>query len=520
MNPPHFFISFSSRDIPAVREIMAALDYQGFTFWDYSNDVQQIETGTQIDQRLFTEIDKCDYLLMVVSRNSVDPSIGRFTIRELEYALGKGMHREGKILPVLLTDHTPEIFSGPFRELENDKHEEFVTGQVDSLINLIISICYHTNTDFKPYIRAHPRLPFRELFTEEVLEIGKALKNNYYVELMRIISEFSGYYQKGNYQTAYLLITHFISFCSWRIPEYAPVYPYIAKAVCEQDLCLDALAENSYRKALEQSPNNPDALGGVGVVCMQTGRYEEAAEYSLRASQNSKEKQVVNERLNQLVAKSLTSQVLSSDESAFILDFDISGYTEPETNRILSLKAIFCHRMKRYHEADRFFKETGINNLPDPVSAIYYFLNRSALNDPFAELKSLLQFFITSDRYLGFRNRFYIYLAELFYNKGELDKFRNVFETHLLTAERKTRETALRYIRLLKNIGIRNDVERAKRECERYIEQYMKLLPENRSDYYYDGFARFLLGQMEQAQYDYERSGKFDVFYSEVEEPF
>lgn len=519
MKPVRFFISFSSRDIHSAREIIAAVKYQGFEIWDYSDDLQQIEAGTQIADRLFTEIVRCDYFLAVISRNSVDPAIGRFTIRELEHALEKGMNTAGTIIPVILPGIQPDQFTGPFRELKTVKYEVFNPGEVDSLVSLVIAICFRARKEFLPYITAHPRLPFRELFTEEALSIGKQLKNTYYTELMRIISEFSGHFRQGNYPVAYLLITHFISYCRYRVPEYKLVYPFIVQAVCEMELQRADDAAESFLRALQNEPSNPDALGGMGIICLQTGRYSEAADYSSRASENSEGKQVINERLNHLFAKSFASPPLTDQETAFILNFDTEGYEEYEKNRILSCKAIFCYTRKKFPEAERFFDEIGMEKLPDAVAAIYWYLNRYELSYPPSELRRTLQFFLHSERFRSGRKHFRIYLAELHYRLGELAAFREEYQERLLAENPDDRETTIRYIRMLKNTGDRRDLELAGKECERYADRFSKSLPGSSSDFYYDGFARFLLGQLERAHYDYERSGRWDVFYGDVEKP-
>ena len=41
--------------------------------------------------------------------------------------------------------------------------------------------------------------------------------------------------------------------------------------------------------------------------------------------------------------------------------------------------------------------------------------------------------------------------------------------------------------------------------------------PETFEDYYWNGFANYLIGNIERANYDFDRSQNYDLYYSEVE---
>jgi hypothetical protein len=89
------FISFSSKDIPVVREIMGGLQFQNFEFWDYSDELQQISLLEEIKPRLIEEIEKCDYFIALVSKNSTDKKKGSFPHFEVDYAVNtKKLHLE------------------------------------------------------------------------------------------------------------------------------------------------------------------------------------------------------------------------------------------------------------------------------------------------------------------------------------------------------------------------------------------------------------------------------------------
>ena len=83
-----------------------------------------------------------------------------------------------------------------------------------------------------------------------------------------------------------------------------------------------------------------------------------------------------------------------------------------------------------------------------------------------------------------------------------------------LDLEAKTRQCVVRYARILRKLG---DEKRMRIECSKMLNG-MFPNPQTCEDFYYDGFAHFLLGNSERAHYDYERSRRFGSHYSQLEE--
>ena len=169
MPHPKVFISFSSKDLGYVREIMSAFRSQNIDFWDYSDMIHEIERGTSIPDRLRAEIDACDYFLPLISSNSVDPDVGRYTYAEVEHALRTGMAGNGKIIPIVLSAIRPGKLLGPYAALEDICREEMDPDNVRSFLHSIARICHSLGVVYTPVIEAHPRLPFWKLFREEVV---------------------------------------------------------------------------------------------------------------------------------------------------------------------------------------------------------------------------------------------------------------------------------------------------------------------------------------------------------------
>ena len=229
MSENKIFISFSSKDLPYVREIMSGLASQEINFWDYSNEIQEIEAGEAITERLKKEIDECDYFIAVISLNSTDSQIGKFTRFELEYAVERNCPEENKIIPVVIRTKEGDIpeYKGIYKSLKNIKYEEFELKNVKSYVKMLKGICNQSGHIYIPRIEAHHRLPFWKFFRDEVVELAHSN-----AELMSILGEFNEYFKKGNIEKAYFLISFFIDYFKYKLQDKEIFYPYIVKAVC------------------------------------------------------------------------------------------------------------------------------------------------------------------------------------------------------------------------------------------------------------------------------------------------
>ena len=296
------FISFSSQDRPSVRELMAGFKSQNIDFWDYSNDIDEIKSGEVILERLTKEINSIDFFVAIISNSSTDPEIGKFTRLEVQYAINQGMLESGKIIPIALQrkgDHLIQ-YIGPYKELESLLHHNFEVQNSESYFGILRAITNRLQISYIPIIEEHPRMPFWGKFRNEVMALAQS--NTTHVNLMTTLGKFNEYMKTYKYYEAYREISYFIEAAPYQIAGYRPLYPYIVKAVCAQELNYIEEAEKSYNDALLNDPKNPDALGGLGIIGMYYGNYDRAADWFEAASKNSDPDQARMERINKVVA--------------------------------------------------------------------------------------------------------------------------------------------------------------------------------------------------------------------------
>jgi hypothetical protein len=277
MTIPELFISFSSKDVSYVRELMAALHLQGCLFWDYSSQIEAIEAGADIPQTLFEHIDACNFFIILVSNNSIDPQIGRFTTLEAAYAQKIGK----KIIPITLKENRPSVWPEPFAQLKDIRHIELEVDDDRAFIACIIKLCQAVGKPFDPFAEAHERLPFWRFFREEVRQLEHS--NADHVRLTEILGRFNRRFRHSDWSESLFLIAFFMDSCRYLAPDYRPYYPWIVKAVCQRELGLLDEAEASYRRAGEVRPADENVYGGLAGVCFQRGDLKQAIVYARRA---------------------------------------------------------------------------------------------------------------------------------------------------------------------------------------------------------------------------------------------
>jgi hypothetical protein len=559
-NAIRFFISFSSRDIPIVREIMAGIASQNINFWDYSDELQQINLTEEIKTRLMVEIDKCDYFVSIVSESSTSEKLGHFTRFEVDYALGKKkMHLAGRVIVIELEGVNKFHYTGPYEPLTDYLHHDFIWNQykyqsILSYVKLVRSICQVIGIQYFPQISPHPRLPFWEEFRDEVIRFTHS--NYSHVNLIGALGEFNEFFKNGEYVNALNAVNYFITSCKYLIPGYDLVFPWIVKAVTQQELNLHTQAALSYQEALKTDKNNPTALGGVGMAHLLTGSYNEAAGYFNDAYKNSTGIQQINERLNFIMAKASAGKRLDTDEKEFVRDLNIEETHQLEIEK-MDIKELLPAKddkssttiserkeliQKRYDEQRGFILFAKALSYFVDAEALRLKISAAEYNSIMVNAYNILKFEVPENKlnkadkifylymsanYLGYNNperiltdaierskndknldtrKLYGYLAEHYTSISDYRRSIEIYDKWIVNNNPDKREL-LHYAFNLKNNGNSKYIA----ICKDVLNQ----LPEIRKDYYWAGFANYLLGREEIAKYEYERSGSFDIYYDQ-----
>lgn len=384
-----FFVSFSSRDLKYVREIMAALKGQNIDFWDYSAIAESIEVGTNIDQRLIQQIDICTHMIVVISKNSMNAHIGRFCRFELEYALNKSGKPVPYFIPVIVESQDEKKSQGLIAKILNrlispfanpnqklilkppyDIFEKNFRLELDespeSVVKFTVKICQTIDKVYIPPIDAHANLPFWKLFREEVEELAHTI--HVHVEVMMILGEFNEYYKKAEMQMALKKINFFIDTCYNRVPGYQPFYPLIVKAVCETELKMYDEAMKSYEKAKSIHPKNQNVIGGIGTLYFKTNEYRKAADCFEQIIKTNTNEDVTNARINLVITKQNMKTQITPEEERFLFNVNTDLYPEDLKTNILNAQAVQYMIKENYQELEKHCKAIIDKNLHDTIT--------------------------------------------------------------------------------------------------------------------------------------------------------
>ena len=133
---PRIFLSHSSKDNSFVKNLAVKLRSDGFSVW---YDDWEIHVGDSIVQKINKGISTSDFLIIVLSKNSVN---SKWVREELNAATTKNISSKGAfILPVLLEEcEIPPLLSGK-------RYANFSEDPESAYQKLVESINYHSKTN-------------------------------------------------------------------------------------------------------------------------------------------------------------------------------------------------------------------------------------------------------------------------------------------------------------------------------------------------------------------------------------
>lgn len=497
MKPPRLFISFSSRDREFVRRLFYSLKSQGADVWDYTRRGDEIGPGKSIPAVLCEQVDASDYYLILVSRNSTDPTIGRFVQLELEHALSRGMLSQGRIIPVVLLDRPPRCWGGPFKQLESTMHLDLVPADERQYDDLIVRICRLVSLPYSPPFLGDLRLPFVQRFRDEMRELitTPAL----YEELAVAVDEFARRFAAREWVEAEETVGYLLSAARYRLPGTELYFPLIARAVCRLQLGRFGEAEELLTAATRHPRRDENSYGALGQVYFRQRRYEEA----LRAFETALELCPPDERLElQFDILGTRIQLGQAPKGAEVLaGFDRAKLDPGELAEVEKMEGIVKYKQGKLNEALVVFDRLRASGRDDAAAAVYGFLCLSESGRRAEALERL-----RADARRLDDTVLYHHLAGFCLGIGRHEEGLGIYREILCSPARRTRQFFVEYARALTTLGHRREAEQA---CRQVLSSGQFRTPVSAEDFFYDGFANFLLGNRERAQYDYERSGGF-----------
>jgi tetratricopeptide (TPR) repeat protein len=503
--PPRIFISFSSLDREFVRKLFYSLKSQQLDVWDYSQAGSEITPGARLSEALAQQIDLSDYFIAVLSANSTNEETGRYTRHEVQHAVEAGLLRKGKVLPLVLAGDPPRTWEGVYQQLRDIMHLRVDPEDRRAYEEMIARLCCRFGWRYVAPFVGDPRLPFARRFEDEVrrLPLPIALFN----ELMVLIKEFGHKFAAGDWLEADALISYFLMVCGYKALEPPPYYPRIIKGVCELQLGRFVEAEASFLEASRHPAADENSYGGLGQVYLRQRRFPQALAAFEKAREICPEGLDLEARFN-ILATQIEMGEPAGDEQ-FLDRFNMNELLPDDRLRLINLRGVLYFRKGRYQAAVDVFQSAYAQKLADATTAAYLAMALRELGCPQEAIRLLR----TEAERLKDIN-LYHHLADLCLTCGRIDEALRVYERELCEPPHRTRQYMMEYARVLNSLDQRRYGALARRICGTVLDGDHFDIPKTGEDFYYDGFANYLLGNNERARYDYERSrGFFDKYY-------
>lgn len=509
---PNLFISFSSKDKSEVRKLFFALEIQKISFWDYSDEGQELPLAHELDDSLKEKIDSCEYFIAIISPHTIDEQLGRYTRLEVRYAIDRGKVKQKRFLPVLLNNPSDQ-WLGLYAELQSILRISLDPDHPDRFEDTIRRICQWMSVSYIPTSLRDQRVFFGELLLKEAED--KQLDNADFIQLMRVMNSCANKLLAEDWAGVKEKTNLFLNLVDEVAPDAGFYYPLVIKGVSELQLNELANAERTFLQAtenhnLDSNPLLSLGFAGLGHTYFLLERYND----SLKAFQKSLDLQPDDNdvQFNHLGAL-IEAGGIDLDE-AVVDSFDLSKLSLEERIKVITLKGAINYKKDNYYAAIQVFSDLNWNDL-DEVAAIYYSLALQASGE-IEEAIDVLSF--TAARIKS--ANLYHYLADAYLKADYLKEALSVYENVLCCVDQPSdlaRQILIEYAQLIRCID-RVGSNKFREACEKVINFNLFPPPQSKADCFFTGFAYYLLGKKDLARHYYDSSSGFSSeYYDEIE---
>jgi tetratricopeptide (TPR) repeat protein len=506
------FLSYAQADKSDVAQIAADLKQQGFEVWEYAQQWKKSDLGHPVPEEFSELMDRATYFIPVVSAASVSPSTGKYTVMELEYALEIDLIAQKRVFPVVLSGSRPRKWLKPYDTLESLSAVEVEPRDARAFLMAMACLCRSMKVSYKPQFKERPLEPFWQGFAGEIEELRRTTDDSW--RLMPVIAEFNGKFECGNWGEALELISYFISAARYERPAQRFFYSWIVKAVCEIETGRLTYADESICAAAKEKPDHPAVFGAQGYLHLRQRDFSSSRRFYKEALAHCGSSDALAARFPYLYPLIEMGEMPDRGDRKLVLDADGSSWPQDILPRLMNAREILYYQGKEYEKGVDIFEDLHRKDIHDTISVVYAHLCLKESGEH-AEAQAILTSAIRESKTNPRLN-----VSDLYYQLAEFNLFLNeprkaaaIYEKYLLGPGVKTRQLMVGYARILRKSG---DEKRMRIECGKMLDD-MFPNPQTCEDFYYDGFAHFLLGNSERARYDYERSRRFGSLYSQYE---
>ena len=457
---------------------------------------------------------RSSWFVPVVSAASVNPSSGRYMVMEIEYAAELGLIRQNRVIPLLLTAAKPKKWLKPFDMLMPLGVIKINLDERRDYLRKIARLCRQMNVIYRPVLRNRPGLPFWKGFLDEVTAIRKRYPEAW--DLMPVLTEFDCSCDCKDWRHARELITHYNYSIAYLDDNTAGVpNSRLVQAYCDCATGNPESAEPLLKQAAEELPDAASVHGSIARLHLLRKEPYQAREHLVAALARCGDASL-RERMYYLHPMMELGEPIPEDDRSRVLTADVTDWETDERIALYSVRCALLYQSARYKPAIDLHEAVHAEGLHSTATVLYAHLSLVKLErtgDAEQTLIGAIEECGTNGSLDAAALNFQ--LAEFYLATDQIGKTLTIYEKVLTAPGTVTRKFAVRYARILGKLG---DENRTRTECLQILGGRFPL-PSSYEDFYYDGFASYLLGNTERAKYDFERSRQFDVWYPRVREP-
>jgi len=511
---PTVFVSFSQRDQTKVRELFAGLGIQRVDVWDYSDAGQELQAGESLKEALRAKIDSCDYFLAVISGHSIDLKISPAPVFEVRYAIESGKARD-RVVPILL-DNPPPQWASLYKELTDLVWLPITTNNDTEIEDAVRRICDRLSMPYTPPALLNPEVFFSGPFLREFR--SKRLKNASFVQLRRCMNsagqELLTAQENDKLWTRIKeAVISFFDGADHLEPDERFFYPGIIRGVAELQLLEFENAEQTFLRVTNTDHTEDEWLGlafaGLGHTYFCLERFEDSVTAFQRAVDLLPGDKKV--RVNYLTALAYAGGLILDDEIGELLED--KTLSAGERLKLSTMRGVISYKQGDYPCTIKAFENLNPDDLNE-TSSIYYAM---ALREYGYEERAIEVLKNAAHRIKT--NNLYHHLAHAYLRIGATAEALVLYEQtlSLITSPSEfARQVLVEYAQLIKIV--QGATTRYREACERVLNFTVLPPPQSKPDFFFTGFASYLLGKHELARFYFQSATGFaSEYYDQLE---
>lgn len=506
MANPRLFISFTGRDMDFVRRLISRLKSpaQDLDVWLYEDAGDELDWGKNIPDQLVERLALADVFVPIVSPAAFTSA---YTCFEVDAALKTEFQGEQKVILPIVSDRLREVptadWAREYRVLAASRFRFLDFGSLTQLEEVVFDICSELHVEYRPLVLQDARLPFLDLFVQEIRELCPQRAEHgigIYRRLMIVFNEFEANFESQDFTAAEQLMSYFCTMCEYEYPNVRLYYPRVVHAVCHLQLDQLDAARDIFEALQHHAYSDETVLGGLGLIHQQQGAYELAIEFYEAAHQLKPDDAAA--RNGVIVNRILNGQMIDVDADLDWLDRSTSHSSE-DADQIQALRVFAYANSGRLDDAIRCFTELERSaqkrSTQVETATVLHVAQRLAE-------RNLPQAVHLLERYYRTRTDDVDLVHSLMMYCGFAG---DTAQAYVLAQQLITLAPGVRQYRMdaAQIAWAAQQYGRAHKFVRPLLDRAQFKLPVSCDDFYCDGFANWILGNRDRAEYDFERSG-------------